>query len=124
MINDALVAILLVTGTFIMLLAGIGVLRMPDLLMRMHATTKAGTLGAGLVMLAVATHFLDAGVTARALAIILFIMLTAPVAAHAIGRAGYFVGVPLWGKMLKDDLKDRYDPDTHLLRSPDDDKDP
>jgi len=124
MINDALVAILLVTGTFIMLLAGIGVLRMPDLLMRMHATTKAGTLGAGLVMLAVAAHFLDAGVTARALAIILFIMLTAPVAAHAIGRAGYFVGVPLWGKMLKDDLKDRYDPDTHLLRSPDDDKHP
>ena len=30
------------------------------------------------------------------------------VAAHAIGRAGYFVGVPLWDKMLKDDLKDRY----------------
>ena len=56
--------------------------------------------------------------------LILFILLTAPVAAHAIGRAGYFVGVPLWDKMLKDDLKDRYDPDTHILHNPDDDKNP
>ncbi|KZX69255.1 Na+/H+ antiporter subunit G, partial [Alcanivorax sp. HI0007] len=120
--NDLLVSVMMVAGTFFMFLAGIGVLRMPDLLMRLHATTKAGTLGAGLVMLAVATHFLDAGVTARTLAIILFILLTAPVAAHAIGRAGYFVGVPLWDKMLKDDLKDRYDPDTHILHNPDDDK--
>ncbi len=124
MINDLLVSVMMVVGTFFMFLAGIGVLRMPDLLMRLHATTKAGTLGAGLVMLAVATHFLDAGVTARTLAIILFILLTAPVAAHAIGRAGYFVGVPLWDKMLKDDLKDRYDPDTHILHNPDDDKNP
>ena len=67
MINDLLVSVMMVAGTFFMFLAGIGVLRMPDLLMRLHATTKAGTLGAGLVMLAVATHFLDAGVTARTL---------------------------------------------------------
>ena len=80
MITDLLVSVMMVAGTFFMFLAGIGVLRMPDLLMRLHATTKAGTLGAGLVMLAVATHFLDAGVTARTLAIILFILLTAPVA--------------------------------------------
>jgi multicomponent Na+:H+ antiporter subunit G len=72
---------------------------MPDLLTRMHATTKAGALGAGLIMLAVAVHFAEAAVVARAVGVILFIMLTAPVAAHAIGRAGYFVGVPFWERL-------------------------
>jgi multicomponent Na+:H+ antiporter subunit G len=101
-----------------MLLAALGALRMPDLLMRMHATTKAGALGSGLIMLAAAVFFGSAEVWARVLAIIAFIMLTAPVAAHMIGRAGYFVGVPLWGRILRDDLKGRYDTDNHSLESP------
>ena len=69
-------------------------------------------------MLAVAAFFGNAEVWARVLAIIAFIMLTAPVAAHMIGRAGYFVGVPLWGRILRDDLKGRYDQENHTLESP------
>jgi multicomponent Na+:H+ antiporter subunit G len=116
--TEAIAALLLLVGSLLMLLAALGALRMPDLLMRMHATTKAGALGSGLIMLAVATFFGSAEVWARVLAIIAFIMLTAPVAAHMIGRAGYFVGVPLWGRILRDDLKGRYNTDNHTLESP------
>ena len=118
MMTDLLTAFFLLVGALFMLLAALGALRMPDLLMRMHATTKAGALGSGLIMVAVAVHFWEAGVTARALAVVLFVMLTAPVAAHAIARAGYFVGVPLWPKIVRDELRGRYDEATHRLESP------
>lgn len=116
--TEWIAALLLLAGSLLMLLAALGAVRMPDLLMRMHATTKAGALGSGLIMLAVAVFFGSAEVWARVLAIIAFIMLTAPVAAQMIGRASYFVGVPLWGRILRDDLKGRYDQDHHTLESP------
>lgn len=116
-LQDLVTSILLLTGGALMLLAGVGAIRFPDLLTRMHATTKAGALGAALTVAAVAVHFADGSVTARAIAIILFLILTAPVAAHLIGRAGYFVGVPLWEGTVKDELKPHYDPETHELRS-------
>lgn len=108
---------LILVGALFMLLAALGVVRLPDLLTRMHATTKAATLGATLVMLAVALHFAQVAVVARAFGVILFIMMTAPVAAHVIGRAGYFVGTRLWEGTLKDELKPNYDPLTHELKS-------
>lgn len=108
---------LLLLGGALMLLAAIGIIRLPDLPTRMHASTKSGALGTSLIMVAVALTFREGAVTARAFAIISFIILTAPVAAHVIGRAGYFVGVPLWSGTVKDDLKERYDADTHYLRS-------
>ncbi|SEM60215.1 monovalent cation/H(+) antiporter subunit G [Halomonas caseinilytica] len=111
------VAGLTLIGAAFMCLAALGVLRLPDLLTRMHATTKAATLGVSLVMLAVALHFAEEAVVARAFGIILFIMMTAPVAAHAIGRAGYFVGARLWDGTLKDELKPHYDPLSHRLDS-------
>jgi multicomponent Na+:H+ antiporter subunit G len=119
---DLLAGLLLLVGTLFMFIAALGLVRMPDLMTRMHATTKSGVLGAGLMLLGVALYFADAGVLARALAIIIFTMLTAPVAAHAIGRAGYFVGVPFWEGTVKDELKDHYDPDTHILASPEEEE--
>ena len=91
-----------------MLVAAVGVLRMPDLLMRMHAATKAGTLGAGLLLGAVAAYYEQLGVTMRAGATIVFLLLTAPVAAHMIGRAAYVVGIELWEGTLLDELRGRY----------------
>lgn len=108
---------LLLAGTAFMLVAALGVLRLPDLLTRLHATTKAATLGVSLIMLGVALHFGQGGVVARALGVVLFVMLTAPVAAHVIGRAGYFVGSRLWSGTVKDELKPNYDPYTHRLKS-------
>ncbi|QTF93609.1 monovalent cation/H(+) antiporter subunit G [Halomonas sp. BM-2019] len=107
----------IIAGGLLMLLASLGILRLPDLLTRMHATTKAAALGVILIMLAVAVHFAEVGVSARAFAIIVFILMTAPVAAHVIGRAGYFVGSKLWSGTVKDELRPNYDPLTHELKS-------
>ncbi|XGA81069.1 monovalent cation/H(+) antiporter subunit G [Halomonas sp. CH40] len=107
----------IIAGSLFMLLAAIGILRLPDLLTRMHATTKASALGVMLIMLAAAMHFAETSIAARALAIVVFILMTAPVAAHVIGRAGYFVGSKLWSGTVKDELRPNYDPLTHELKS-------
>lgn len=114
---EAIMGFLVLTGAVFMLLAALGILRLPDLLTRMHATTKAAALGVILIMLAVALHFAEVAVMARAFAIIVFVLMTAPVAAHVIGRAGYFVGSKLWAGTVKDELRPNYDPLTHELKS-------
>ena len=118
MIQTVISAILLTLGALLMLLAGIGLLRMPDLLLRMSSTSKAATLGVILIMLGAAVYFNDLGVTARAVGIIIFIILTAPISAHMIGRAAYITGEELWSETKIDELKGRYDEVTHQLEGP------
>jgi multicomponent Na+:H+ antiporter subunit G len=103
---DALTSIILVVGSLFCLLAGVGMLRLPDTLTRMHAATKAGTLGAGLILIAEAVFYRDTGITLRALAAIVFLLLTAPVAAHLIGRAAYHSGIKLSKQTWIDQLSD------------------
>lgn len=98
----------LVIGTVFTVLAAVGIVRMPDLFTRIQTATKASTLGVACVMLAAAVHFGDLGTVARAVLVIAFLFLTAPVAAHAIGRAGYFHGVPLWQRSDTDELREHY----------------
>jgi multicomponent Na+:H+ antiporter subunit G len=110
---------LLIIGASFLLLAGLGIIRMPDLFTRIQAATKASTLGVGCIILALALHFNDTGITVRALLVIAFFLLTAPVAAHVIARAAYFVGVPLWERTIIDELRGHYHSDSHRLDSPD-----
>ena len=117
MIREILGAILIVVGAGFMLLSALGVVRMPDLYLRMSASTKAATLGISAILLATAVYFNDLAISSRAIATIIFILLTAPVAAHMMGRAAYFNGVPLWEGTHQDDLKGRYDEKTHHLAS-------
>lgn len=109
--TEVVICGLMVTGAFFMFVAGLGLARMPDLFLRMSCSTKAGTIGIGTLLLALATHFADFGVAARAAATIGFIFLTAPVSSHRIGRIAYLVGVPLWEKTIADEFKDVYPPD-------------
>jgi multicomponent Na+:H+ antiporter subunit G len=109
--------LLFVLGAFLMFLAGLGLLRLPDVFLRMSAATKASTLGAGFILLAAALYFEDLGTSSRAIATIFFLLLTGPVAAHRIGRAAYFDGVPLWEGTIRDDLQGHYDQKTHELES-------
>ena len=118
--NEILSSTLLIIGAMFALLAGAGVVRMPDLFTRMQAATKASTLGIGCIVVAVAIHFGELAITTRALAIVIFVFLTAPVAAHMIARASYFVGVPLWEGTIIDELRGQYDRRTHRLARPDD----
>ncbi len=91
--------------------------RMPDLYLRISVTTKAATLGIGMLLACAALHFKDQDVTSRALAIILFLLLTAPVGAHLLGRASYFVRVPMWENSVMDDLEGKYEAGTQKLSS-------
>lgn len=92
-------------GTLLMLIAGLGLLNMPDLPTRMHASSKAGTLGAALVLLGVAVHFAEISIVIRVLLITVFLFLTAPVAAHMIARAAYRSGVPLSDETVIDEMR-------------------
>ncbi len=103
--TEILSSFFLVFGASFIFIASLGVLRMPELYIRIHASTKAGTLGLGFVLTGVAVHFQEMSITIRALAAILFIVLTAPVAAHVIARAGYKSGIPLWTGSIVDEMK-------------------
>lgn len=118
--SEALVMALLLVGAVFLLLGSIGIIRMPDLYTRLQAAAKASTLGAGCVVVALAIYFNDIGISVRALLVVAFLFLTAPVAAHVIARAAYFIGVPLWEKTLFDELRGHYDAKTHELECPDD----
>ena len=79
--------LVLLAGAGFCLLAAIGIVRLPDLLTRMHAASKAGAVGGGLILLAVPLVTLDAGVALRAILGVMFLLLTTPVAAHLLARA-------------------------------------
>lgn len=104
---DVVIAVFLISGGAFVAIAGLGLLRLPDVLIRMHASTKAGTLGVGLIVIGVALHFGDLVVATKAALIILFLLLTAPVAAHLIGRAAYRSGTLLWSRTVIDEWQGR-----------------
>ncbi|HYC06069.1 MAG TPA: monovalent cation/H(+) antiporter subunit G [Azospirillaceae bacterium] len=103
-IAQALAGLLVVGGAGFCLVAALGVVRLPDVLVRMHASSKAGTLGCGMILLAVAVLFQDVAVTARAVAGIAFLVISAPIAAHMIGRAAHQSGVRLWERTVVDEM--------------------
>lgn len=84
---DTLIAILIVAGAAFALIAAIGTIRLPDALSRMHAATKAGAFGAGLLLVAAALFFGSLAVALEALLIISLFYLTAPIAAQLIGQS-------------------------------------
>ncbi|TPV34741.1 monovalent cation/H(+) antiporter subunit G [Paucihalobacter ruber] len=117
--SDFFIAVFATLGAVFVLLASIGLVRMPDTYLRISVTTKAATLGIGLILISAAFYFKEASVTTRVMAIILFIILTAPVGAHLIGRASYFIGVKMWHKSVIDELEGKYKKVTHELMSDD-----
>lgn len=90
-------------GATLALLAGVGLLRMPDVFTRMQASTKASTLGLGSLLIALAIRYPETAIVVRAAAIGAFMMLTTAVAAHVIARAAARSGAPLWEGTLLDE---------------------
>lgn len=117
--TDLIIMLLSTIGALFILMAAIGMLRMPDFYGRLSVTTKATTLGIGLALVATAVYFDLSSITSKVVAIIFFLFITAPVAAHMIGRAAYFIGIQLWEGSVIDELKGRYNQETHELRSTD-----
>ena len=96
MIREILTCFFLLLGGVLSVIAAAGVLRMPDVFIRMHAATKVGTVGVSSISIGVMVHFGTLTVISRGLLVIAFFLLTAPVAAHMIARAAYRSGVSLW----------------------------
>jgi multicomponent Na+:H+ antiporter subunit G len=107
-ILEILAGLLLLAGGAFSLISALGVLRLPDVLIRMHASSKAGTVGAGMILLAVGVLYGTGEILARSVAAIFFLLLTVPVASHMIGRAAYVTGVKLWPGTVVDELRERY----------------
>ena len=89
-----LIAALLVTGAFFTLVGAIGLVRLPDVFMRLHAPTKASTLGLGSLLVASMLHAATQGRFGLAeLLITLFVFLTAPVSANLMAQAALHGGL-------------------------------
>lgn len=100
---------LLGVGAALMALAGIGVFRLPDVYARLQAGTKAASLGLACVFAGAALLLPGVSVAITLALALVFQLLTAPLAAHVIGRAAYRAGVPAW-RLDADELRGRVAP--------------
>ncbi len=103
---DVVSSVLLLSGVALAVLAGVGLVRFPDVFSRMHAATKPATLGLLLVMVGAALQMEERSDATKLLLVAAFQFLTAPVAAHMIGRAAYRSGTGSLDDLVVDELKD------------------
>lgn len=93
MITEIISSIFIVSGLFFMFVGAVGLIRLPDLFTRMHATTKCDTLGAGLVLIGLMVYAGFTFLTLNLLMILGFIWLTNPTGAHYIAESAYVVNM-------------------------------
>ena len=101
-IRETIGAFIILSGSFFLFTASIGLIRMPDFFNRIQAGTKASTLGSLLILAGVA--LLNPLWWPKLLIIFIFIVITNPISSHCIGRAGYHNNCEK-GKLARDDLK-------------------
>ena len=104
---DVAAAVLLLSGSVLAVLAGVGLQRFPDVFARIHAATKATTLGLVLIVAGAALSIGDAGDAGDAAKLALVAVLqfvTAPVSAHMVGRASYRAGTEMSDHTAIDEL--------------------
>lgn len=106
---DVIAGILWIAGSGFVLLAAVGVLRMPDVFTRMQASTKASTLGLGCLLAGAGLEMGDFSSWIRVAGIGAFVLLTTPVAGHVIARASYLADIPLWKGTVLDERRERRD---------------
>ena len=109
--KEIIIAAFSVIGAFFMLLAGLGMVRLQDLFLRLQAASKAATFGVGGLSSAAAVALWDLSVVARVLLTIIFIFSITPLAAQVIARAAFRIGVPLWERTAENDLAHRQRPE-------------
>jgi multicomponent Na+:H+ antiporter subunit G len=93
-------------GFFFNLAAVVGIIRLPDVYSRLHATAKNTTLGSLLIVIGLAIRQLAAGSWAASLKLLfigLILLVVSPIASHALARAAYWSGVPLWEGSVVDE---------------------
>lgn len=104
--GEVATAALLLAGAAFVLLAGLGLWRFDDLYSRIHAATKAITLGVLLVIAGAALRVASGDDLLKLLLAAIFQLMTAPVSGHMLGRAAYSIGIPLSGHTIIDQLQE------------------
>lgn len=100
LLQQAVVAALVVVGSFFLLVGTIGLLRLPDVYNRMHATSKATTIGSASMFLAGFVYYGPEGAGLTSLVGIVFLFITAPTGAHLISRSAQKMGIPFYGESV------------------------
>ena len=109
-VADVLAGACLLSGALLCLAAGVGLLRLPDLLSRMHAATKPQVLGLLLILVGTALRLANVIDITTLVLVGIFQLATAPVAAHMVGRAVYRAGQVRHDLLVVDELaEDRTD---------------
>ena len=103
-VADVVAVACLLLGAFFCLTAGVGLVRFPDVLSRMHAGTKPQVVGVLLIMVGAAIRLSGSSVTWMLLLVAAFQLLTAPVSAHMVGRIAYRRRHVRRDRMLVDEL--------------------
>lgn len=115
--KEYILMILSFFGALFILSSSIGILRKPDVYLRINITGKASTLGIGLLLISSGIFFNEVAVGTRIIATIIFVFLTISIGGHMLARAAYFTKTPTWDKTKIDELAGHYDYETHELRS-------
>lgn len=103
---DVLTGVCILLGAFLSLAAGIGLIRFPDAIARMHATTKPQIAGLSFIIAAIVLQDRTWGTFWLLIVVLPFQMLTAPIAAHMVGRAGYRTDIMRRERIYVDELRD------------------
>lgn len=106
-VRDIVSVVLILLGSLLAVAAGIGILRFPDVLSRMHAATKPQNLGLFSILIAVGLQYPSPAVLTSLALIIGFQVLTSPVSAHMVGRAAYRAKAFPKDQLMVDELADR-----------------
>lgn len=104
--TEVLIGVLLLVGALIMVLASVGLLRFGDVYLRMHAGTKASTLGIGFIMIGAALFFTDALLTIKLIALGAIYFFTAPTGAQVLARAAHIARTPTVKETWIDEFAD------------------
>ncbi len=101
MVQNIVGIVLVATGLVFMLIGSIGIVRLPDFFTRTHAASKVDTVGVMVVLIGVAVLEGLTLTSGKVLLAAFILMLTNPVAAHALARAAYLRGLKPWRKGQK-----------------------
>lgn len=100
---------LLLAGALLAFIAGLGVVRFPDLLARLHAATKPQVLGLMVMSLGLALILRSPAVAGSLLLVVAFQIITGPISAHMLSRAGYRIGLVEGQGLVVDELTEDLD---------------
>ncbi len=103
---DVIAALFLLGGLFFMFVGALGIVRLPDTFLRLHAASKCATLGLIGLLLAVVVHIGTGDVAAKSLATLVFAFVAVPIGSHLLAKAALKAGTHQWNQAAGDEHHD------------------